>query len=610
MEFQTLHPNMKIKQRKFESLKPFFVKAAKERDRKSCLCLKHVEIKILFGDCMKFRKAVLKTKDQDEAVRVPVTITEAAEMTLCPNEEGHAYHKMACLERKCGQCGVHLMELLPEEESNEGVVIWRRYEYVSTGKFLANGQEKKKLALVTKETPPSQMFGYFKDLLKDYPLHSFMAKWKREQLDSLLEHLPLDHAVAIHDYSEGYTCRSQDETQSEYFDVAKVSLHVTILYRHSTEKNDGIESTQDNPEVVKEHVFVISDDVIQDNNSVHKVQELLNTYLTKDLGQQITVLHEFIDGCSAQYKSRHCLGDLSCCVADFGYKIQRNFFETSHAKGEQDAAGSHVKQKVSQAVLRRTAAIKSAKDMHTYLSESFTLPSASSYLSRTKSVNLKQHLFFYVPATGEDSVNRNRPDRKFKEVKGIRKIHAIKCTTEQGKVFKRDRSCYCLDCLLETGNQCSNSEWVDNWQELEIEREASPATTRNTENTVVMTTDTAVKIADLAVEGSVVAVAANDDASYDYYLLKVKSNGVEELADNTTDDYGSIYTVGQEVIRGHFFLRENLIDMTYKLDERKVAIVHAATVRHICSDLRIVKRGRKSVFKVPVDLNEEILASM
>ena len=62
-----------------------------------------------------------------------------------------------------------------------------------------------------------------------------------------------------------------------------------------------------------------------------------------------------------------------------------------------------------------------------------------------------------------------------------------------------------------------NSEWVDDWQELEIEREASPATTRNIDNTVVMTTDTAVKIADLAVEGSVVAVAADDDASYDYY---------------------------------------------------------------------------------------------
>lgn len=85
---------------------------------------------------------------------------------------------------------------------------------------------------------------------------------------------------------------------------------------------------------------------------------------------------------------------------------------------------------------------------------------------------------------------------------------------------------------------------------------------------------------------------------------------MEELEDNTTDDYGSIYTAVLEVLRGHFFLRENLIDMSHKLDERKVAIVHAATVRHICSDLHVVKRGRKSVFKVPVDLNEEILASM
>lgn len=46
---------------------------------------------------MKFCKTVLKNKDQDEAVCVPVTITEAAKMTLCPNEEEDAYHKMACL---------------------------------------------------------------------------------------------------------------------------------------------------------------------------------------------------------------------------------------------------------------------------------------------------------------------------------------------------------------------------------------------------------------------------------------------------------------------------------------------------------------------------------
>ena len=53
-------------------------------------------------------------------------------------------------------------------------------------------------------------------------------------------------------------------------------------------------------------------------------------------------MHEFADGCAGQCKSRHYLGDLSCSLATLGNIVQRNFFATSHAKGEQDAAASHV----------------------------------------------------------------------------------------------------------------------------------------------------------------------------------------------------------------------------------------------------------------------------
>ena len=171
----------------------------------------------------------------------------------------------------------------------------------------------------------------------------------------MLGNLPLGHVLCVHDYSEGYACRKQDETQSEYFDVAKVSLHVSILYRHAIKATDGVQSTnvhtEEEPQTVKEHIFVISDDPGQDHNSIHRVQELINQYLTEDLGCEVRKMHEFTDRCAAQYKSQRCSGDLSCSLADYGYSIQRNFFETSHAKGEQDAAGSHIKQKVSQAVL-------------------------------------------------------------------------------------------------------------------------------------------------------------------------------------------------------------------------------------------------------------------
>lgn len=163
------------------------------------------------------------TVGEDTSVQVPTTLSEAVESTLCPKPEGSSFHNIKCLQRECNQCGVALFKLLPAETSDEGSVRWSRYDYIPTGKFLANGQEKKKIALIQKETPPSELFECFRELLAAYPGHSFMAKWQREQLNNLLDNLPAGHVVCVYDYSKGYTCRQQDEIQSEYFDVAKVS---------------------------------------------------------------------------------------------------------------------------------------------------------------------------------------------------------------------------------------------------------------------------------------------------------------------------------------------------------------------------------------------------
>ena len=189
MEFQAQYPEVKIKQRKFESLKPFFVRPAREKDRRSCLCRKHVETQIVFKDCMKYRKAVCRRNGFDAVV--PSTLTEVVNLTLCLKPESHSHHSLKCLTRECSECGVSKFELLPEEfsEGSTEEVTWKRYEYVGTGKFLSNGQEKKKIALVTKMTSPRELFQYFQDLLKHYPYHSFMAKWQREQMENLIEHL-------------------------------------------------------------------------------------------------------------------------------------------------------------------------------------------------------------------------------------------------------------------------------------------------------------------------------------------------------------------------------------------------------------------------------------
>lgn len=138
---------------------------------------------------------------------------------------------------------------------------------------------------------------------------------------------------------------------------------------------------------------MISNDEVQDFHSVHKAQELVKGYLEEQLHIKVNKLHEFTHGCAAQYKSHHCIGDLLCCVFDYGFQIKRSYFETSHAKGEQDAAGDNVKKKVSQAVLRKTV-IRNAKDMTDFLTENFSTPSASSFASQTKAVGLAQRSSF------------------------------------------------------------------------------------------------------------------------------------------------------------------------------------------------------------------------
>ena len=57
---------------------------------------------------------------------------------------------------------------------------------------------------------------------------------------------------------------------------------------------------------------------------------------------------------------------------DFGYFTKRNYFETSHAKGEQDAAGAHIKRRAAMAAVHNEVTIQSGKDLFEFLSSKFS----------------------------------------------------------------------------------------------------------------------------------------------------------------------------------------------------------------------------------------------
>lgn len=76
--------------------------------------------------------------------------------------------------RQCEECGIEELELSEEEQSTDVLVKWKRFEYVTVQD--KNGEGRRKISLVTKETPVNEMFKYFLDLLDKYTYHSFMAK--------------------------------------------------------------------------------------------------------------------------------------------------------------------------------------------------------------------------------------------------------------------------------------------------------------------------------------------------------------------------------------------------------------------------------------------------
>jgi len=52
------------------------------------------------------------------------------------------------------------------------------------------------------------------------------------------------------------------------FKINKAGLHISIIPRHSNEEMYGVQSTEEEPVICKEHLFLILKDVTKDHDSV------------------------------------------------------------------------------------------------------------------------------------------------------------------------------------------------------------------------------------------------------------------------------------------------------------------------------------------------------
>ena len=142
-----------------------------------------------------------------------------------------------------------------------------------------------------------------------------------------------------------------------------------------------------------------------------------------------------------------------------------------------------------------------------------------------------------------------RKGRKFTDVSENRTIHCVTSNLDSSCLLTNTRSCYCQNCLQEESENCCNVVYMDEWRtvEIELQNEPSDKVTRNKPLPDVIINCTEM-IAEMVTTYSVVGLAAEVDPNYDYYLLKVTSDGIQNLENIETDNYGTTLAAGSKVL--------------------------------------------------------------
>ena len=100
--------------------------------------------------------------------------------------------------------------------------------------------------------------------------------------------------------------------------------------------------------MVKHAIIGITEDSKHDADALFEFENRALKILQEEVGLEREEVHEWTDGCAAQYKGKKSFGDISLRKTP---KVTRNLFKTSHGKNACDGLGEIVKNSCYQAVV-------------------------------------------------------------------------------------------------------------------------------------------------------------------------------------------------------------------------------------------------------------------
>jgi hypothetical protein len=333
-DFQKEYPDVKISRSKFASLRPANVKPQSKHTLNQCLCeyCANLELKlqVLHKLCNANRSKNIRKKIGQDRYSV-------VDFTLCPKPEGLRYHRRVCLERKCKDCGTKFLKKALAPMQSKTKVKWNSWgttkvKWNSWGTITtSDGKEHK--GLVQNETSSTQLIEELCKEVESMPGHLFNASWQYRRFTNLLEKLPEldDTVVMVLDFGQNYACFWQDEAQSAHWFHEQITIHPVVAYYWQDRK------------VVKEEIIFLSADSTHDSHAVAVFVQQAVEHLREKRNVSVKYLHQFSDGCSAQYKSKRPFQHVSQAEENLGCKITRSFFGSRHGKGPCDGATGVVK---------------------------------------------------------------------------------------------------------------------------------------------------------------------------------------------------------------------------------------------------------------------------
>ncbi len=308
-------------------------------------------------------------------------------------------------------------------------------------------------------------------------------------------------------------------------------------------------------------------------NSVHIVRKHLADYFTA-IDYELDTLHEQNDGCAAQYKSRHCLLDISYTETEFGFKVIRSYHAPAHAKGQQDAAGGCIKRFADFAVLRREVIIQNAEKFCSFLKEKFSTPQSGSG-------SLRKRMFIYQEEVDFHRQAKKIADKNFR----IRQIHCVRSVGKPGVVEVRPYTCYCPPCIEGRYDEC-DTEVGGPWKTVKLDEATDGEQIAEEEDD-----EDSTHLSQWVSEGSVVAVK-NDDG---YSLYELKS-ALETLETTEEDEEGNKLPAGVDVLRGNQLVLDKKIKLgTYYTVSESWCFIHPEDVLFLCTSA-VEKKLRRGTF--------------